>query len=90
MGYSDHSAKIETGIAAVSLGAEILEFHVKLNNQEIGPDASSSLTIEEASILVKSLGKIIKATYPPVDKNDNSQYLELKTSLKNHWQSIKI
>lgn len=78
VGYSDHSAKIETGIAAVSLGAEILEFHVKLNKQETGPDASSSLTIEEASILVKSLGKKMKTTYPPVNKNDNSQYQGLK------------
>lgn len=78
VGYSDHSAKIETGIAAVSQGAEILEFHVKLDDKETGPDASSSLTIEEASILAQTLGKVVTTTFPPVDKNDNSQYLELK------------
>ncbi|MEX0997744.1 MAG: N-acetylneuraminate synthase family protein [Flavobacteriaceae bacterium] len=78
VGYSDHSAKVETGIAAVSLGAEILEFHVKLNNQETGPDASSSLTIDEATVLVKSIGSVSTFNYPKVDKNDNSKYQELK------------
>tara|TARA_R110002072_G_scaffold236749_1_gene394271 strand:- start:3070 stop:4083 length:1014 start_codon:yes stop_codon:yes gene_type:complete len=78
VGYSDHSANIETGIAAISLGAEILEFHVKLNNLETGPDASSSLTIDEAKVLVKSLGSVSTKQYPLVDKNDNSQFVELK------------
>ncbi|MCR9183092.1 MAG: N-acetylneuraminate synthase family protein [Flavobacteriaceae bacterium] len=78
VGYSDHSATIETGIAAISLGAEILEFHVKLNNLETGPDASSSLTIDEAKVLVKSLGSVSTIQYPSVDKNDNSQFVELK------------
>lgn len=78
VGYSDHSAKIETGIAAVSLGAEILEFHIKLNDKETGPDATSSLTIDEASVLVKSIGSVSTTQYPSVNKNDNSQYQELK------------
>lgn len=78
VGYSDHSANIETGIAAISLGAEILEFHVKLNNLETGPDASSSLTIDEAKVLVKSLGSVSTLKYPSVDKNDNSQFVVIK------------
>ncbi len=78
VGYSDHSAIIETGIAAVSHGAEILEFHVKLNNLETGPDASSSLTIDEAKDLVKSIGSVSNVKYPSVNKNVNSQFVELK------------
>ncbi len=52
IGFSDHSAKVATGIAAVTLGAEILEFHVVFNKQMFGPDAVASLTIDETKQLV--------------------------------------
>lgn len=78
VGFSDHSAKIETAIAAVALGAEILEFHVKLDTQETGPDASSSLTIAETSELVKAVKNISNALSQPVDKKSNAQFIELK------------
>lgn len=78
IGFSDHSAKIETGIAAVALGAEILEFHVILNKKETGPDASSSLTIAQTKSLVKAVATISKALHIPIDKNRNTQFAELK------------
>src|SRR5690606_28183556 len=43
VGFSDHSAKIETCIAAAALGAEILEFHAVFSREMFGPGASSSL-----------------------------------------------
>jgi len=78
VGYSDHSAKIETCIAATALGAEILEFHVILDRKESGPDATSSLTIEETKQLVVAVKSISKSLQNPVDKNDNHRFLELK------------
>ena len=36
VGFSDHSAKIETCIAAAALGAEILEFHATFNGKVLG------------------------------------------------------
>ncbi|PKP26432.1 MAG: N-acetylneuraminate synthase [Bacteroidetes bacterium HGW-Bacteroidetes-2] len=78
IGFSDHSAKIETGIAAVALGAEILEFHVILNKKETGPDASSSITISQTKSLVKAVKTISKALSNPVHKNNNTQFAELK------------
>jgi N,N'-diacetyllegionaminate synthase len=78
VGYSDHSAKIETSLAAFMLGAEILEFHIKLDENETGPDASSSLTISEAKTLVDSIKNIATAMLNPVNKNVNSEYGELK------------
>lgn len=78
IGYSDHSSKIATGIAAIALGAEILEFHAVFSRNSLGPDATSSLEMGEISELVKSVRDIASALELPVDKNDNSNYLELK------------
>ncbi|PTX61497.1 N-acetylneuraminate synthase [Kordia periserrulae] len=78
VGFSDHSAGIEAGIAAVTLGAEILEFHVVFDKEMFGPDAKSSLTMAETTQLVKAVRNIDEALYHPIDKKDNSQYAELK------------
>ena len=79
VGYSDHSAKKETCIAAAALGAEILEFHAVFSRKSFGPDASSSLEIEEIKELVKSVKNISVALKSPVDKNDNSSFADLKS-----------
>lgn len=78
IGFSDHSAEVSTGIAATALGAEIIEFHVVFDNNESGPDVSSSLNMEEAVELVKGVKSISEAMQHPVDKNDNSDFLTLK------------
>ena len=78
IGYSDHSAKIETCIAATALGAEILEFHVILDKKSVGPDAKSSLTIAETTKLVKAVRNIEIALQHPVHKNNNAAFQPLK------------
>lgn len=78
VGYSDHSSKLETCIAAAAQGAEILEFHAVFSRENFGPDASSSLEINEIAKLVKAVRNLELATANPVNKNDNSQYGELK------------
>ncbi len=78
VGYSDHSAKIETCIAAAALGAEILEFHAVFSRNSLGPDASSSLEMEEITKLVEAVRKLETALQHPVDKRDNSKFTELK------------
>lgn len=80
VGFSDHSAKVETGIAAVALGAEILEFHVVFDREKDGgPDASSSLEIGEVAQLVRAVKRIAIAKNNPVDKRDHSLFKELKS-----------
>lgn len=78
VGYSDHSGKLETCIAAAALGAEILEFHAVFSRQAFGPDTGSSLEISEIKNLVKGLRNIEIALQNPVDKDDNSKFWELK------------
>ena len=79
VGFSDHSAKEATLIAATALGAEILEFHVVFDRMMFGPDAKSSLTITETKQLVSSVRNIAIAVQNPIDKSINLKFTELKT-----------
>ena len=79
VGFSDHSAKISTGIAAVALGAEILEFHVVFHRDIFGPDAIASLTIEETKQLTEAVFEIHEALESPINKNQNEKFNELKS-----------
>lgn len=79
IGFSDHSAGIEGCIAATSLGAEILEFHVVFDKEMFGPDAKSSLTMEETKTVVQAVTNISIALNNPINKNDNTQFSKLKS-----------
>lgn len=78
VGFSDHSAKVETSIAAVALGAEILEFHVVFDKEMFGPDSKSSLNLRETKNLVTAVRNIKTALENPVDKRDSSSFTDLK------------
>lgn len=78
VGFSDHSAKIETCIAAAALGASILEFHVVFDRQLFGPDSKSSLTIPETRDLVLAVRNIAIALSHPIDKNNTAEFSTLK------------
>jgi N,N'-diacetyllegionaminate synthase len=78
VGLSDHSGEIFAALAAVSMGAEMLELHVVFDKNMFGPDAKSSLTIEEFKLLGSGVRKIEKALNNPVDKNQTAGFSELK------------
>lgn len=78
VGFSDHSSSIEACISAVALGAELLEFHVVFDKDMFGPDAKASLNFQETSQLVKAVHNIALAIQNPIDKTDNSKFLDLK------------
>lgn len=61
IGYSDHTQGIEVPIAAVSLGATVIEKHFTLNRQLPGPDHLASLEPDELSAMVKAIRNIEKA-----------------------------
>ena len=78
IGFSDHSARLETCIAATALGAEILEFHVVFDRQIFGPDSKSSLTISETRDLVIAVRNVKKSLEAPINKNSNENFTTLK------------
>jgi len=61
VGYSDHTQGIEVAIAAVALGAQIIEKHITISNSLPGPDHRASLEPQEFSTMVKSIRNISKA-----------------------------
>jgi N,N'-diacetyllegionaminate synthase len=61
IGYSDHTEGIEVPIAAVALGAEIIEKHFTLDKTMEGPDHKASLAPNELKLMVKSIRNIEKA-----------------------------
>jgi len=58
VGYSDHTPGIEASIAAVALGATVIEKHFTLNKNMKGPDHKASIEPEELKSLVKCIRNI--------------------------------
>lgn len=58
IGYSDHTLGIEIPIAAVALGAEVIEKHFTLDKTMEGPDHKASLEPKELQEMVRSIRNI--------------------------------
>ncbi len=69
VGLSDHSGKIFAGLAAATLGAEVLEVHVAFSREMFGPDVPASVTTSELQNLVDGVRQIEKMTASPVNKS---------------------
>jgi N,N'-diacetyllegionaminate synthase len=61
IGYSDHTLGIEVPIAAVALGAKVIEKHFTLDRNLPGPDHASSLDPQELKRMVAAIRNIEKA-----------------------------
>lgn len=60
-GYSDHTCGIEVPIAAVALGATVIEKHFTLSRELPGPDHRASLEPDELAAMVKAIRNIESA-----------------------------
>lgn len=76
IGYSDHTLGIEVPVAAVAMGASVIEKHFTLDNNMEGPDHKASLEPAELKAMAnairnieKALGNGIKAPSPSELKN---------------------
>lgn len=61
VGYSDHTKGIEVPIAAVALGASVIEKHFTLDRNMEGPDHKASLEPEELKAMVSAIRHIEQA-----------------------------
>ena len=61
VGYSDHTPGIEVAIAAVALGAAVIEKHFTLDRNLPGPDHKASLEPDELKGMIVSIRNIEKA-----------------------------
>ncbi len=73
VGLSDHSGEIFAGLAAVTLGAEVLELHVALSREMFGPDVKASVTTAELKQLVDGCRSIEKMVASPIEKDEMAE-----------------
>ncbi|TCO73650.1 N-acetylneuraminate synthase [Marinisporobacter balticus] len=73
VGYSDHTLGIEVPIAAVALGAKVIEKHFTLDKNMEGPDHRASLEPFELKQMVKAIRNIEKALGDGIKKPSKSE-----------------
>lgn len=61
VGYSDHTEGIEIAVAAVALGACVIEKHFTLDRHMEGPDHKASLEPDELAAMVRAIRNVEKA-----------------------------
>lgn len=61
IGYSDHTLGIEIPIAAVALGATVIEKHLTLDRSLLGPDHKASIEPDEFGAMVRAIRNIEQA-----------------------------
>jgi len=73
VGYSDHTTGIEVAIAAVALGATVIEKHFTLDRSLPGPDHAASLEPHELKAMVASIRNIEDALGSTVKRRTASE-----------------
>lgn len=76
VGYSDHTLGIEVAIAAVALGASVIEKHFTLDKSMEGPDHKASLEPKELKEMINSIRNIEKSL-------GNGKKIPTNSELKN-------
>lgn len=83
VGYSDHSIGTEIPVAAVAMGAEIIEKHFTLNRNMEGPDHKASLEPQELKYMVDCIRNIEKAMGDGIKRPNTSEMEISKVVLKS-------
>jgi N,N'-diacetyllegionaminate synthase len=78
VGFSDHTRGTAASLAAVALGAEVVEKHFTLSREAYGPDAAMGLEPEELRTFIQEVRELGTMLASPVDKDDVSPYDEMK------------
>jgi N,N'-diacetyllegionaminate synthase len=73
VGYSDHTLGIEVDIAAVTMGAKVIEKHFTLDKTMEGPDHKASLESDELKAMVQAIRNIEKALGSGVKKPSKAE-----------------
>jgi N,N'-diacetyllegionaminate synthase len=91
VGYSDHTLGIEVPIAAVALGARVIEKHFTINRGMPGPDHAASLEPEELEAMVIAIRNIEKAiSGNGVKEPSNSEKINKVVARKSIHAKIKM
>lgn len=83
VGYSDHTLGIEVPIAAVALGAKVIEKHFTLDRNLPGPDHKASLEPNELKSMVESIRNVEKALGSGIKKPSKSEIKNIVIARKS-------
>lgn len=83
VGYSDHTPGIEVPIAAVAMGAGIIEKHFTLSRDMEGPDHKASLEPDELNRMVEGIRNIEKAIGTGIKKSTPSEQRNINIARKS-------
>ena len=78
VGFSDHTLGPRAALAAVALGASVIEKHFTLSKEMYGPDAALAAEPDELEDLVEGIREIESMLASPVDKDDVASLAEMK------------
>ncbi len=82
-GYSDHTLGIEVDIAAVAMGASVIEKHFTLDKTMKGPDHKASLEPDELKAMVKAIRNIEHALGSPIKQPSPSEQPNMAVARKS-------
>jgi len=83
VGYSDHTLGIEVDIAAVAMGATVIEKHFTLDRMMEGPDHKASLEPDELKAMVQGIRNIEQALGNGIKKPSNSESKNIAIARKS-------
>lgn len=90
VGYSDHTKGIEVPVAAVAMGAAIIEKHFTLDRNMEGPDHKASLEPDELAKMVESIRNIEAAFGNGIKKPADSEISNISVARKSIVAKRKI
>jgi N,N'-diacetyllegionaminate synthase len=89
-GFSDHSLGVQASIAAVALGAKVIEKHLTLSKKFKGPDHRASLNPKEFKFMVQSIRIVEKILGDKIKKVTKSEKKNIFLVRKSIVASTKI
>jgi len=90
VGYSDHTLGIEVPIAAVAMGAKVIEKHFTLDKTMEGPDHKASLEPDELKAMVKAIRNTEQALGSSIKKPTPSERANITVARKSIVATCKI
>jgi N,N'-diacetyllegionaminate synthase len=91
IGYSDHTLGIEVPVAAVALGASVIEKHFTIDNTMEGPDHAASLEPHQLKEMVKAIRNIEQAiSGDGLKKPSASEMKNIEIARKSIIASVSI
>lgn len=78
VGFSDHTEGPAAGIAAVALGATVVEKHITFSRRMYGSDAATATEPADFAAFAQALKEVGQMLANPVDKDDLEPYRDMK------------